>query len=209
MFSIKRIVSRIFQRCSKKTCKKIPLGISNRHVHLSQKTLDILFGVKNYKLTLLKVLKQVGEFAAQEKIDIISSEGIVLKDVRVVGPVRPFDQVEISQNDNIKLKFKAPLRESGDIKNSSGATLLGPKGQVKISEGVIIASRHIHFSPEEAEEFGVVDKQIVSVKVNGIKSGILQQVMCRVHKNFRLELHLDTDDANAFLLQNGDLLDLI
>ncbi|MCQ9618511.1 MAG: Phosphate propanoyltransferase [Candidatus Phytoplasma pruni] len=189
--------------------KKIPVGVSGRHVHLTQKTLDILFGSKNYQLTVFKNLKQVGQYAAEEKIDVMSSEGKLITGVRVVGPVRNVDQVEISQSDNLRYKFKAPVKSSGDIKNSDKAILIGPKGQVDIAEGVILADRHIHFSEEEAKEYGIVDKEMVNVKIDGIKPGVLEDVLCRVHKDYRLECHLDTDDASAFLLKSGDSVTLI
>ncbi|MEC4558705.1 MAG: phosphate propanoyltransferase ['Conium maculatum' witches'-broom phytoplasma] len=189
--------------------KKIPVGVSARHVHLTQKTLDILFGSENYQLTVFKNLKQVGQYAAEEKIDVMSSEGKLITGVRIVGPVRNVDQVEISQSDNLRYKFKAPVRSSGDIKNSDKATLIGPKGQVDIAEGVILADRHIHFSEEEAKEYGIVDKEMVNVKIDGIKPGVLEDVLCRVHKDYRLECHLDTDDASAFLLKSGDSVTLI
>ncbi|WP_323847761.1 MAG: phosphate propanoyltransferase [Phytoplasma sp.] len=189
--------------------KLIPLGISGRHAHLSQKTLDILFGVKNYKLTFYKDLKQKGQFASEEKIDVMSSSGNILKNVRILGPTRNLDQIEISQSDNLRSKFQAPVRSSGDIINSASAILIGPKGEIKIKEGVIIADRHIHFSTKEANEFNVVDKQIVNIQISGVKSGILGNVLCRVDNSFSLECHLDVDDASAFLLKTGDLVKLI
>ncbi|MDV3167153.1 MAG: phosphate propanoyltransferase [Vigna little leaf phytoplasma] len=189
--------------------KMIPVGVSGRHVHLSQKTLDILFGISNYQLTWFKNLKQKGQFAAEEKINIMSPFGKILENVRILGPARHRDQVELSQSDCLRYKFQAPVRSSGDISNSGRATLIGPKGQVEIHEGVIIADRHIHFSIEEARMFNVEDKQKVNVKILGIKSGILGNVLCRVHESFSLECHLDTDDASAFLLKNGDEIELI
>jgi len=156
---------------------KIPVGISGRH------------------LTIMKELTQPGQYAAEEKVDVISPEGKLLAGVRILGPVRPASQVEISRSDALRFKFVAPVRSSGDVKGTGKATLVGPKGQVTIEEGVIIADRHIHFSVEEGLAFGVVDRQIVSLKVNGIKAGILDNVLCRVHPSFRLDCHLDTDDA--------------
>ncbi|WAN63611.1 phosphotrans-acetylase [Candidatus Phytoplasma rubi] len=187
----------------------IPIGVSGRHAHLSQETLDILFGSKNYKLTFCKNLKQKGQFAAEEKIDVMSLSGQILKNVRILGPVRKLDQVEISQSDSLRIKMQVPVRSSGDIKGSAPAILIGPKGQVEIKEGVIIADRHIHFSPQEAKEFNVVDKQVINIKIDGIKSGILGNVLCRVDESFSLECHLDTDDASAFLLKTGDSGQLI
>ncbi|MDR4968709.1 MAG: PduL/EutD family phosphate acyltransferase, partial [Acholeplasmataceae bacterium] len=144
--------------------KKIPVGISGRHLHVSREHLDILFG-NDYQLTVLKDLSQPGQYAANEKVDIMSPQGKLLEGVRILGPVRPASQLEISRSDAIRYKFDAPVRSSGDIKGSGAATLIGPKGEVKIDQGVIIADRHIHFSPEEAKEYGVKDRETVSLKV--------------------------------------------
>src|SRR5690606_37615195 len=141
--------------------KNIPVGISGRHAHVTQEHLEILFG-KGYELKVFKMLSQPGQYAAEEKIDVISPEGKVLEGVRILGPVRPASQVEISQSDALRYKFTAPVRSSGDVKGSGKCTLKGPNGTVELSEGVIIADRHIHFSLEEAAEFGVVDRQVVS-----------------------------------------------
>ncbi|MBU1092891.1 MAG: phosphate propanoyltransferase [Firmicutes bacterium] len=188
--------------------KKVPVGISGRHLHVTQEHLEILFG-KDYKLNVLKDLSQPGQYAAVEKVDVVSPEGKLLAGVRILGPVRPASQVEISKSDAIRFKFVAPVRSSGDVKGSGPATLIGPKGQVEISEGVIIADRHIHFSLDEAKEYGVADRQIVSLRVGGIKAGILDNVLCRVHANFRLDCHLDTDDGSAFMLNTGDEVELV
>lgn len=188
--------------------KKIPVGISGRHLHLTQEHLETLFG-KGYQLTIMKELSQPGQYAAEEKVDVVSPDGKLLAGVRILGPVRPASQVEISKSDAIRFKFVAPVRSSGDVKGSGAATLIGPKGQVYMNEGVIIADRHIHFSPEEGKEFGVVDRQVVSLKVGGIKAGILDNVLCRVHPQFRLDCHLDTDDGAAFMLSTGDTVELV
>ncbi|MFA5560171.1 MAG: phosphate propanoyltransferase [Acholeplasmataceae bacterium] len=188
--------------------KKIPVGVSGRHAHLSQEHLEILFG-KGYELTPMKPLSQPNQFAAEEKIDVVSPGGKLLTGVRILGPVRKASQVEISQSDALRNKFVAPLRSSGDVVGSGSAKLIGPKGEIELNEGVIIADRHIHFSLEEAQEFGVEDGQIVSIRIGGIKPGILDQVLCRVNKNFRLDCHLDTDDGSAFMLKNGDLVELV
>lgn len=188
--------------------KKIPVGISGRHLHVTKEHLEILFG-KGYELHVLKELSQPGQYAAEEKVDVVSPDGKVLAGVRILGPVRKASQVEISKSDAIRFKFVAPVRSSGDVKGSGPATLVGPKGQVELSEGVIIADRHIHFSPEEGKSFGVVDRQVVSIKVGGIKPGILDNVLCRVHPEFRLDCHLDTDDGSAFMLSTGDEVELV
>ena len=188
--------------------KKIPVGISGRHLHLTKEHLETLFG-PGYELTVMKELTQPGQYAAEEKVDVISPDGKLLAGVRILGPVRPASQVEISKSDALRFKFVAPVRSSGDVEGSGAATLVGPKGQVKIEEGVIIADRHIHFSPEEAIQFGVVDRQVVSLKIGGIKAGILDNVLCRVHPQFRLDCHLDTDDGSAFMLNTGDMVELV
>ena len=187
---------------------KIPVGISGRHIHLSREHLNVLFG-EGYELTVLKDLSQPGQYAANERVDVVSLEGGEIKGVRVLGPTRPETQIELSFSDARRGKFVAPVRSSGNIKGSGGAKIIGPKGEVTIEEGVIVADRHIHFSPEDAKKFGVTDREIVSIKVSGEKSGILGNVLCRVHENFRLDCHLDTDDGSAFILNNGDLVELV
>ena len=186
----------------------VPCGISARHIHLSQEHLDVLFG-EGYQLTKQKDLSQPGQYAAEEKVDIVSAAGKVLAGVRVLGPVRKQTQLEISKSDAIRNKLVAPVRSSGDVAGSGACKIVGPKGEVEITEGVIIADRHIHFSLEEGEEYGVVDRQVVSVKVEGKKGGVLGNVLCRVHKDFKLDFHIDTDDACAFELNNGDLVEII
>jgi len=188
--------------------RKIPVGISGRHLHLSQEHLEILFG-KGYQLTKLKDLSQPGQYACEEKVDVYSPAGKLQAGVRILGPVRSQTQVEISRSDAIRGKFVAPVRSSGDVKGSGAARLVGPKGEVEITEGVIIADRHIHFSPEEAKEFGVQDRELVSIYVEGEKSGILGNVLCRVSPKFLLDCHLDTDDGAAFGLSNGDQVTLV
>ncbi len=187
---------------------KIPVGISGRHAHLTKEHLEILFG-SGYELTVLKDLSQPGQYAAEEKIDVVSPQGRVLEGVRILGPTRKGTQIEISQSDAIRYKFVAPVRSSGHTAGSGSAKLVGPKGEVEINEGVIIADRHIHFSPEDAKVFGISDKDVVSLKIDGIKAGILDNVLCRVHESFRLDCHLDTDDGAAFMLKNGDTVTLV
>ncbi len=188
--------------------KKIPVGISGRHLHVTQEHLETLFG-KGYELTQMKDLSQPGQYAANEKVDVMSPQGKLLSGVRILGPVRPASQVEISRSDALRFKFEAPVRSSGDVKGSGACTLIGPKGQVELSEGVIIADRHIHFSEEEAKAFDVKNGQVVSLRVGGIKAGVLDNVLCRVNKNYALDCHLDTDDGSAFMLNTGDQVELV
>ncbi|CDR31512.1 Phosphate propanoyltransferase [Acholeplasma oculi] len=188
--------------------KQIPVGISGRHVHVTKEHLEILFG-EGHELKVFKMLSQPGQYAAEEKVDLVSPEGKVLEGVRILGPTRKESQVEISQSDAIRYKFVAPVRSSGDVAGSGACKLVGPKGEVSLPYGVIIADRHIHFSLEEAAAFGVSDREMVSIKINGTKPGILDNVLCRVHASFRLDCHLDTDDGAAFMLKNGDLVELV
>jgi putative phosphotransacetylase len=187
---------------------KIPVGISGRHIHLSSEHLEVLFG-KGYELTVLKDLSQPGQYAANEKVDVVSPTGKVIAGVRILGPVRKNTQVELSYSDARRAGFEAPVRSSGNIAGSGAAKIVGPKGEVEISEGVIVADRHIHFSLEDAKEFGVTDGQVVQIKVSGVKPGILGNVLCRVNEHFKLDCHLDTDDGSAFILSNGDFVELV
>lgn len=188
--------------------KKIPIGVSGRHAHLSQEHLEILFGA-GYELTVMKDLSQPGQYAAEEKIDVISPAGKLQAGVRILGPVRKASQVEISRSDAIRGKFVAPVRSSGDVKGSGACTLVGPKGQVELTEGVIVADRHIHFSLADASEFNVKDGDVVSIKIDGTKPGILENVLCRVSDKFALDCHIDTDDGAAFEVQTGDSVTLV
>ncbi len=188
--------------------KKIPIGISGRHVHVTQAHLETLFG-KGYELTQFKPLSQPGQYAANEKVDVVSPNGNVIKGVRILGPVRPASQVEISRSDALRGGFTAPVRSSGDVKGSGPCTLIGPEGRVELEEGVIIADRHIHFSLEDAEAFGVSNGDIVSILVEGEKPGILGNVLCRVSKSYALDCHLDTDDGSAFMLNTRDQATLV
>ncbi len=188
--------------------KKIPLGVSGRHIHLSKEHLEVLFG-EGYELTVFRDLSQPGQYACEEKVDVISPAGRELNGVRILGPTRGATQLEISRSDAIRGRFVAPVRSSGDIKGSGSATLVGPKGKVEIAEGVIVADRHIHFSLKDAEEFGVKDGEVVSLYVSGEKSGILGDVLCRVSDKFALDCHLDTDDGAAFGLNTGDTVELV
>ncbi|HYE67473.1 MAG TPA: phosphate propanoyltransferase [Anaerovoracaceae bacterium] len=185
----------------------INVGISNRHIHLSEADKTILFG-ENYKLTILKDLRQPGQFACKETVTIKGPKGEI-ENVRVLGPERKQTQVEISQSDSIKLGISAPLRESGNLAASSPITVIGPKGSLKLVEGAITALRHIHMSASEAEKFGVCNGQIVSVKVNTPKGGTLDNVLVRSGDAHRLEMHIDTDEANAMGIQANENVELI
>ena len=180
----------------------IPVGISNRHIHLTREHVDILFG-KGYKLTPIKELSQPGQFACKEQLTIVGPSMRPIEGVRVLGPERKSSQVEISRTDSFTLKVKPPVRESGDIKGSAPVTIIGPKGVVTLEEGCIIANRHIHMSLEEAERFGVKDGEYADVELAGERRSLFYDVQIRAHKDFRLEMHIDTDDANAAGVGNG------
>ncbi len=184
----------------------VPIGISARHVHVTQEDLNILYG-EGYQLTVKKDLLQQGQYAANEVIDLVT-EKATIKNVRILGPIRKQTQVEIALTDAMKLKLNPPVRDSGDLKNSSGITIVGPKGTVTITEGVIVAGRHIHMNPEDAQEFGVKDRDIVEVYCSGERGMILKNVLIRVHESFRLEMHIDTDEANAAMCANGAMVEV-
>lgn len=179
---------------------KIPVGVSNRHIHLSSEDIIALF---DCDLTNYRDLKQPGQFAAEQKLDLLGPKGRI-NNVRVLGPARPQSQLEISKNDAVALGIDPPVRDSGNIKNSPGLTLVGPAGQVELEEGVIIAHRHIHMPREVAEREGLKDKTMVSVRTDGLRSLTFHQVLLRVSDKFALEFHVDTDEANAALLKTGD-----
>ena len=187
--------------------KKIPVGISSRHIHLSEKDLFILFG-NNYKLNQIKDLSQTGQYAAAEEVKIATFKDTIEK-IRILGPVRPDTQIELSITDCFKLGLKAPVRESGDINDTPGIIVIGPKGFIKLEKGVIIAARHIHMNPENSKFFGVTNKQIVSVKTEGERSIIFNNVVVRVREDFMLDFHIDTDEANCAKLSNGDFITII
>ena len=185
----------------------INVGISNRHVHLSSDHRDILFG-EGSCLTRIKSLSQKGQFAAKECVTLIGLKGSI-EGVRVLGPERPETQVEISRTDMYKLGVEAPIRDSGDLDGTPGIILLGPKGMVSLKSGVICAKRHIHASPEDALYFNVKDRQEVLVFTMGERGLVFRNVLVRIHESFTLELHLDTDEANAAGLKNNDKVKIV
>lgn len=180
---------------------KIKIEISARHCHLSGKHLEALFG-KDYRLKPLKPLSQPGQFAAKETVSLETNGGGRVDNVRILGPARGTTQVEISRTDASRLKINPPVRLSGEVENSSGAKLIGPKGMVKIKEGVIIAERHIHCDPINGKKLGLKNNKRVSVKTQGSRSVIFNNVIVRISKDFSLAFHIDTDEANAALSFN-------
>lgn len=185
-----------------------PAGISLRHVHLSQKDLQVLFG-PGYVLQPLRSLVQPGQYAAQEQVELEGPKGRLRK-VRIIGPARSRTQVELSVTDALSLGMKeVPVRMSGDLSKTPGIRLIGPYGQVDLTEGVMIAARHLHLSPQQAKAFHVHDGQAVSVRVGTDRPCLLQNVICRIGDGHELEFHIDSDEANACLLKNGDIVQIL
>lgn len=174
---------------------KFLVETSARHAHVSQEDLEILFGAGS-QLTVKKELSQPGQYASEQKITVVGPRGQL--SVTILGPTRKSTQVELSMTDARQIGLTAPVRESGDTAGSAGCKLVGPAGEVMLKEGIIIAKRHIHMTPEQAEQLGVEDKQVVSVKIdtNG-RSIIFGDTIVRAHPTYALAMHIDTDEANA------------
>lgn len=187
--------------------KFVPVGLSNRHLHLSKEHLNILFG-EGFELTKLKDLSQPGQFAANEKVDIVGPKG-TLKGVRILGPTRKETQIEISVTDGFVLGVNPPVRDSGKLEDSPGAKIVGPKGEVELEKGVIAAARHIHMHTSDAENFGLKDKDVVKVKVGGKRGLVFENVVVRVNPEYALEMHVDIDEGNAAQIKSGDNLEVI
>lgn len=178
--------------------KTVMVETSARHVHVTEETLEILFG-KGYQLTKKKDLSQPGQFACEERVQVIGHKNS-FPAVSILGPTRPADQVELSASDARSIGVAAPVRESGDIAGSGACKLVGPNGEVELKEGVIVAKRHIHMTPEDAENYGVKDKQVVSVKIDSPeRSLVFGDVVVRVSPKFKLAMHIDTDESNAVM----------
>ena len=186
----------------KEQSEGIKVGVSARHVHLSQKDLETLFG-KGHELTVKKILMG-GQYAAEECVTLVSPQLRTIENVRVLGPVRSQSQIEISRTDTFKLKVSPPVRPSGELKGSAPMALVGPKGSVFLNEGCIIANRHIHMTPAEAAEYGIKDNDIVDVEIQNSKPTRFYNVQVRVREDFNTEMHIDTDDANACAIKTGD-----
>ena len=186
---------------------KVSVGVSNRHIHLTQTDLEILFG-KDYKLEVVKPINQPGQFASSALLTIKTDKSTI-ENVRVLGPVRGYTQVEISMTDAYKLGIKPPIRTSGDLENSETVTLIGPNGELEAKNSTIIADRHIHITPKQKEMYGLNGKEYVSVLIPGEKGCILNKVYLKESEDAYFELHIDTDDANANLVKNGDIVEIL
>lgn len=187
---------------------KVLVETSARHVHVTKEDLAVLFG-EGYELTKKKDLSQPGQYACNERVAVVGPKSS-FPAVSILGPVRKATQVEISASDARSIGVAAPVRESGDIAGSGACKIVGPNGEIEISEGVIVAKRHIHMTPADAAEFGVEDKQVVSVKIDSDeRSLVFGDVVVRVRDDFALAMHIDTDEANAVLAPAGVMGEII
>ncbi len=184
------------------------VGLSNKHVHLSKEHINILFG-EGHELTPIKDLSQPGQFACEEKVDLVGPKRTI-KGVRILGPARKESQVEISLSDGFTLGLtEVPVRDSGKLDGTPGVKLVGPKGEVELEKGVIAAARHIHMHTSDAEKYGLKDKDIVKVRVGGQRGMVFENVLIRVHDTYALDMHVDVEEGNAAGLQNGDTVEVI
>jgi len=175
---------------------------SGKHCHLTRETVDVLFG-KGFELEVKKMLTQPGQFITPHKITIVGPRRSA--EVSIIGPCRKVDQIELSLTDATALGFKdVPIRESGDVAGTPGCKLIGPAGEIEIKEGVMVAKRHVHLTPEDAEKFGLVDKQLVQVRVSGERSLIFDEVVARVHPEYATFMHVDYDELNAAAISGVD-----
>ncbi|CAG9608749.1 phosphate propanoyltransferase [Pseudoneobacillus rhizosphaerae] len=183
------------------TTLEVPIAVSNRHIHLSKEHVERLFG-RNYQLNKWKDLSQPGQFASKETVTLIGPKG-KLEKVRVLGPARGDTQIEISLFDGYTLGITPPIRDSGDIDGTPSVNIQGPRGQLKVDQGLICAARHIHMNPDDATRFQVTNGQRVQVKVTGQRGVIFENVLIRVSPKYKLEMHIDVDEANAAQIKNG------
>lgn len=197
----KKITEKIMQRIEREK-KPIIVNISNRHWHSTQETFEKLFG-KGVQPTNIRNLIQPGQYACKETVTLRGPKGEIKK-VRLIGPFRSYNQVELSRTDCIVLGIDAPVRDSGNVKGSAPITLMGPAGELNLPEGAIIQMRHIHFHPREAAEYGVKNMEYVKIRVGAPPRDGILTVLCRVREDMKLECHLDTDEGNALGVKNGD-----
>ena len=186
---------------------RVPLGVSNKHLHLTQEHVEILFG-EGHQLTNLKDVKQPGQFACEECVRIIGPKGEFPK-VRVLGPARNETQIELSMTDARTLGVNVPIRESGKLEGTPGLILEGPCGRVELDHGAIAAMRHIHMTPDIAEQLGLKDGDCVGVESSGLRPTLFRDVLVRVSPKYAYEMHIDTDEANAAGLKNNDILKIV
>jgi putative phosphotransacetylase len=186
---------------------KLVVNISARHMHVTQKTLEILFG-PGARLTVMRPLYQDGYFASEQTVTIIGPRHRTITNLRILGPVRREDQIELAYTDGIAMGLDLPVRMSADIKGTPGCIVLGPKGHIELKEGVIRAQRHAHMHPSDAEYYGVKSGDFMRLKVHGSCPTTFEGIICRVNKDVKLEVHLDTDEGNASDLANAARVEL-
>ncbi len=196
------ITQKLIKRMDRES-KPIIVNISNRHWHCTQETFEKLFGV-GAKPTNIRDLIQPGQFACKETVILKGPKGEIKK-ARLIGPFRPYNQIELARTDCVTLGIDAPVRDSGNVKGSAPITLIGPAGEVHLEEGAIVQMRHIHFQTKEAEVFGIKNMEYVKIKVGKPPRDGVINVLCRVRDDMKLECHLDTDEGNALGVKNGDL----
>ncbi|MDE0297982.1 MAG: phosphate propanoyltransferase [Candidatus Poribacteria bacterium] len=187
---------------------KIPVGVSARHAHVSQEHLDILYG-RGHQLTTLAPLYQPGAFAAQETLTVVGRRMRSIEGVRILGPSRDYTQVELARTDAIRLGLDPPIRDSGDLAGSEPISLIGPAGSLYLNEGAILATRHIHMTPQVAKSFGVEDGDSLKVRIPGNRALTLENIRPKISPSYVLQMHLDTDDSNAAGLRGGEAVELL
>jgi putative phosphotransacetylase len=204
----KDITEKILERMERSK-KPIPVGVSNRHIHMSQEDWDVLFG-KGAEPRKFRSVKQPGFYACYETVSLEGPKGKI-ENVRLIAPHRPGTQVEVSRTDAAALGAKPPVRDSGKLDGSAPIKIVGPKGTLEVRQGLILARRHIHFAPAEAADFGIKDGDVVRVRagIGGERELVFEQVLCRISDKFALEFHLDTDEANASLVKSGDTVYIV
>jgi len=186
---------------------QVSVGVSNRHLHLSEQDIEALFG-KGHGLTVKKDLSQPGQFASEETVTLVGPKGSI-PGVRILGPARGSSQVELAFTDAIKLGLKIPVRDSGNLEGTPGLKVMAGEHTIDLEKGAIAAMRHMHANLEDAEKYGLKDNGYVKIKVDGPRGGELHHVLVRVKDTYALDLHIDTDEANAFGLNNGDQVTVI
>lgn len=201
---------RFFTISAAATCEGrfyIPAAVSNKHLHLSKQDAERLFGA-GYEFHPKKALAQHGQFACEETLDFCGPKG-TLRKIRILGPMRAETQIELSVTDCYQAGITPVIRMSGDIQGTPGGRLIGPAGEITVDRGVLVAARHLHASTEQATVLRLADKETICLRKKGIRGAILQNVQVRVRPDFELELHIDTDEANACMIANGDLLEIV
>lgn len=188
--------------------EKIPVGVSARHAHVSQRHLEVLYG-KGHQLTTLAPLYQPGAFAAKETLTVVGRRMRSIEGVRILGPARGYTQVELARTDAIRLGLAPPIRDSGDLAGSEPISLIGPAGSIYLDEGAICATRHIHMTPQIATSFGVKEGDLLKVRIPGERALTLENIRPKISSSYVLQMHLDTDDSNAAGLRGGEAVELL